>query len=143
MLLKPKNSLLLTTLMLGTMTVIGCGGDSGGNQGVSTDPEPPVTAAKDTDRDGVADIEDAEPLNAEVSARSTTEYFDDDGNSIGTGTYEIRADGKITAQDNVYVASTDLTSFRAEITYTDSGEVASIVIDDELDGSVDFTTTFT
>lgn len=91
----------------------------------------------------MADTEDAKPFDAEVSARSISEYFDDEGNLIGTGTYEIRADGKITAQDNVYLPGGDLTSFRAEITYTDSGEVASIVIDDELDGSVDFTTTYT
>ena len=137
------NKSLLATLMLGALTLAGCGSDSGGNQSGSAEPNPPVTAARDSDRDGVADTEDAKPFDAEVSARSVSEYFDDDGNLIGTGTYEIRADGKITAQDNVYLAGGDLTSFRAEITYTDSGEVASIVIDDELDGSVDFTTTYT
>ena len=125
--------------MLATFALSGCGSDSSG----SSDNAPPVTAARDSDRDGVADTEDAKPFDAEVSARSVSEYFDDDGNLIGTGTYEIRGDGKITAEENVYVAGSDQTSFRAEITYTDSGEVASITIDDELDGSVDFTLTNT
>ena len=137
------NKSLLATLMLGAITLAGCGSDSGGNQSGSAEPNPPVTAARDSDRDGVADTEDAKPFDAEVSARSISEYFDDEGNLIGTGTYEIRADGKITAEQVVYSAQTDKSNFRTEVEYTDSGQVASVTIDDELDGSFDFTLTNT